>query len=220
MDVSGSTNIYQSSNTAQTGTAKKNLGKDDFLKLFVTQLRAQDPLKPMDSSEFTSQLAQFSSLEQLTNINTGLTNMLAYQNSMQNTMAVSLIGQKVKVSGNSVTLNGQADIRYSLPADAAKVAISIYDKSGALVKQQEVSAQTSGEHGFIWDGKDKNGAACAPGGYTFAIDAVDGAGQALSATTLTYGTVTGVSFENNVTYLSIDGTTKVTLGDIQAIGGV
>jgi len=220
MDVTSSTSAYQSSNKAQTGPAIKSLGKDDFLKLFVTQLRAQDPMKPMDSSQFTSQLAQFSSLEQLANLNTGIQNMLAYQNSMQNTMAAGLIGQKVKVDGNAVTLNGQADIRYTLPTDAATVTVSIKDGSGAVVRQAQVSAQTAGDHSFLWDGKGQNGAACAPGQYTFTVEAATAAGQAITAKTLTYGTVTGISFENNITYLTIDGATKVTLGDIHAIGGV
>jgi len=222
MDVTSTgTTAYQSSSKTQTGSAIKSLGKDDFLKLFVTQLRAQDPLKPMDSSQFTSQLAQFSSLEQLTNLNTGLQSMLAYQTSMQNTMAVNLIGQKVKVDGNEVLLNGtQADIRYTLPSDAATVTISIKDGSGAVVRQAQASAQAAGDQSFVWDGKDQNGAACAPGQYTFTVDAATASGQAITAKTLTYGTVTGISFENNITYLTIDGATKVTLGDIQAIGGV
>lgn len=78
---------------ASTGKA---LGKDEFLKLFVNQLKYQDPLKPMDSSEFTAQLAQFSSLEQLFNINSGLQNLLSFQSSLNNGMVTGFIGKNVR----------------------------------------------------------------------------------------------------------------------------
>jgi flagellar basal-body rod modification protein FlgD len=220
MDVSSTTNALQASNKQQTGTAVKSLGKEDFLRLLTAQLRAQNPLNPMDSTGFTAQLAQFSSLEQLANVNTQLTNMASSQTSLQNTMATSLIGKRVKVAGNTVQLNGQADMHYSLPRDAAKVTVSIYDATGTLVQQKNLSGQAAGEHNILWDGKDKNGSTRPAGQYLFTVDAVDGSGQALSATPLTYGTVTSVGFENNTTYLSIDGTRKVRLGDIQEIGGV
>jgi flagellar basal-body rod modification protein FlgD len=220
MDITSTASTLQASNKQQSGAAVKSLGKEDFLKLLTTQLRAQNPLKPMDSTAFTAQLAQFSSLEQLTNINSQLKNMASSQTSLQNTTAVSLIGKRVKVAGNTTQLNGQADLNYTLAGDAAKVTISIYDATGSLVQQKDLIGQSAGEHNFLWDGKDKNGSMRPAGQYLFSIDAVDGLGKSLGATTLSSGTVTGVSFENNMTYLSIDGKTKVGLGDIREIGGV
>ena len=219
MDIAGitSTNTNQSSAAA---TGKNIVSKDEFLKLLTAQLKAQNPLNPMDSTGFTAQLAQFSSLEQLTNINSGLKDMLSSQTSLQNTMTTSLIGKKVKVAGNTVHLNGQANMQYSLPGDAAKVTVSIFDTTGSLVRQQDISGQSAGEHSVVWDGKDKNGAVSPSGQYSFSIDAVDGTGKALTAVPLSYGTVTSVAFENNLTYLSIDGTKLVQLGDILEIGGV
>ena len=86
--------------TAQTpAEAVKTLGKDDFLKLFITQLQAQDPLKPMDGTEFTAQMAQFSSLEQLSNMSSGIDKLLLFQGSLQNTLTTGLIGKQVKVAG-------------------------------------------------------------------------------------------------------------------------
>ncbi len=75
--------------------AGKTLGKEEFLKLFTNQLKYQDPLKPMESTEFTAQLAQFSSLEQLFNINNGLEQMLSFQGSMNNGMTAGFIGRSV-----------------------------------------------------------------------------------------------------------------------------
>jgi flagellar basal-body rod modification protein FlgD len=78
-----------------TGPAKE-LGKDDFLRLFVYQLQNQDPLNPMESAEFTAELARFSSLEQLYNLNDNMEGMLAYQNSLNNGMSSNIIGKNIK----------------------------------------------------------------------------------------------------------------------------
>ena len=82
--------------------AGKTMGKDEFLKLFTNQLKNQDPMKPMDSSAFTAQLAQFSSLEQLFNINNGLEQLLSFQSSLNNSMVAGFIGKTV-VAQDGVT---------------------------------------------------------------------------------------------------------------------
>lgn len=82
---------------------QKTLGQDDFLKLFVTQMKYQNPLNPMDSTQFTAQLAQFSSLEQLTNISGQLKDLTVYQNSLNNTLTTSFIGRKVTFTGAGQT---------------------------------------------------------------------------------------------------------------------
>lgn len=95
MDATAVNNANAAATSVSNAASKNTVTKDEFLKLFVTQLKNQDPLNPMDSTGFTTQLAQFSSLEQLTNINGGITSLLAYQNSQQNASAANLIGRKV-----------------------------------------------------------------------------------------------------------------------------
>jgi flagellar basal-body rod modification protein FlgD len=215
MDV---TTILNSTNgSAQTSTATKTVDKNDFLKLFVTQLQYQNPLSPMDSTGFTSQLAQFSSLEQLTNINAAMSNLTAYQNSMQNTLAAGLIGKTIKVSGNQVSLAGTAALNYSLTGAAAQTKISIYDSTGKCVRQADLGNRNAGAATYTWDGKDSLGNTLPDGAYTFSVDALDTSGAKVCATTLTYGVVTGIVFENNATYLMVDGKLKVRPGDIQEI---
>jgi flagellar basal-body rod modification protein FlgD len=102
MDMTGIASTYTTASSTAAPAAKKELGKEDFLQLFTAQLRAQNPLKPMDSTEFTSQMAQFSSLEQLTNINTNLNNLLLFQNSLQNVSATNMIGKRVTLANNEV----------------------------------------------------------------------------------------------------------------------
>jgi flagellar basal-body rod modification protein FlgD len=102
MDVSASNNATTTSNARQTAT-QKTVGKDEFLRLFVTQLKYQDPLSPMDSAGFTTQLAQFSSLEQLTNLNSGMNSLLLSQNSLQNALSANLIGKQVGYLGKDAS---------------------------------------------------------------------------------------------------------------------
>ncbi|MBW1702547.1 MAG: flagellar hook assembly protein FlgD, partial [Deltaproteobacteria bacterium] len=94
-----------SMNNSQLSTpGDSTLGKDAFLNLLVTQLRHQDPLSPMESTQFTAQLAQFSSLEQLSSVNENLGILRIYQASINNSQAVGFIGKTVKASGDSVYL--------------------------------------------------------------------------------------------------------------------
>jgi len=101
-------NTTTTSNTSTTSASAKNaIDKNTFLKLFCTQLQYQDPLNPMDAAAFTTQLAQFSSLEQLTNVNTNLSNLTTAQNSLLLGTSASLIGKTVTLKdGSSGTVNG------------------------------------------------------------------------------------------------------------------
>ncbi len=132
---------------------RKTLGKEDFLNLLLKQLSYQDPLNPMDSAEFTVQLTQFSSLEELNNINDTLNEVLLFQQSMQNTTISNLIGKTVKVSGNTTYLNDTADISYELLDEASSVKISIFNESGKLVRSEDIGPQTAGDNSYLWDGK-------------------------------------------------------------------
>lgn len=216
MAISTLDNVY---NSPQSASPDRTLGKDDFLKLFTMQLRYQDPLNPLNNSEFTSQLAQFSSLEQLDNINTQLKDLLLYQNSLQNTLTSDLIGRKVRISGNEVYLKGNAEIGYTLPKDVSKVQISVYNSSGDLVKAVEMGQQTSGEQSYVWDGTDGNGNPLPEGQYTFHVEALDASGNPVDVSTTVYGTVTGITFDNNTTYLIVDERLRIQLSDIKEIKG-
>ncbi|MBI5575063.1 MAG: flagellar biosynthesis protein FlgD [Deltaproteobacteria bacterium] len=107
MALTGLINATAASTAAANSATKNTVSKDDFLKLFVTQLQKQDPMNPMDSTAFTAQLAQFSSLEQLTNISDALDTVLRYQGSLQNTLDATLIGKQV---GYGATDSSGADI--------------------------------------------------------------------------------------------------------------
>ena len=193
----------------------KELDRDAFLNLLITQLQNQDPLNPTDSTEFTAQLAQFSSLEQLGNVNANLELLQNFQASINNSQAVSLIGKEIITNGNSLTLvDGQpAGCGFKLEGDASVVVVSIYDDTGEFIKSFESQNLTAGQHTLHWDGTDQNGSPAVSGNYTFEVLAADDHGNNIQAATFSSGTVNRVTYENNTTYL-IAGSQKVALGDV------
>ena len=193
----------------------KELDKDAFLSLLITQLQNQDPLNPTDSVEFTAQLAQFSSLEQLGNVNENLKQLQNFQASINNSQAVSLIGKEITTNGNSLSLaDGQpAGCDFKLDGGASLVVVSIYDDTGDFVTSFESQNLSAGQHTLYWDGIDKNGNSAAPGNYTFEVMAADADGNNIKTATFYSGSVEKVVFENNTTYL-ISGGQKMALGDV------
>ncbi len=215
MDIS---TIGSLSNASTNSVGAKALGKQDFLNLLLKQLNYQDPMNPMDSTEFTTQLSQFSSLEELTNINSTLSDVLAFQQSMQNASVANLVGKTVKVEGNTAYLSDKAELNYELSGEASTVEISIYDGSGRLLRNENIGARSEGDQKYTWDGKDSSGNKLPQGAYTFVVEAKDISGNPVPALSISSGTVTEVLFEKGLTYIMLNGSTKINLSDIKSIG--
>jgi flagellar basal-body rod modification protein FlgD len=170
--------------------------------MLVAQLKNQNPLNPMDGTGFAAQLAQFSSLEQLTNMNEGIKSLGLYQMSMTNTQAVSLLGREVTVNqGNTLSADGPSvDLTYDLAGDAKQVTLIIYDQQGNFVKTIEKTDQKSGVNTMTWNRGD------APAGqYSFKVTAKDASGNDVSVATKMTGKVTGVHFKDKTIYLTVNG---------------
>jgi len=197
------------------GESSTAMGKDDFLTLLITQLQNQDPLNPADSTEYTAQLAQFSSLEQLSNVNANLEYMQLYQASINNAQAVSFIGKEIIALGDEIQVEqGQAEAcRFELSGDASGVVVNIYDAGGKLVKAIEQGGMDAGRQTVAWDGTDQNGNTVADGNYTFEVMAVDAADQDVAAVTYSSGLVEGVTFIEGRTYFLV-GNQKIPISDI------
>ncbi len=204
------------SQATQTSESKQSVvGKEQFLHLLVTQLQNQDPLNPADSTEFTAQLATFSSLEELQNINTTLEGVSTSQTILTNSQAVDYIGKKIQALGDQLYLaDGEADpIEFNIHDDAAGVYIKIYNQYGEFVQDLELGAMSAGQHSVEWDGLDHNGDTAADGSYRFEAMAVDQNGDATSITSFTTGTVSGVYYKNGVAYL-VTADQEIPLGSV------
>ena len=206
---------------ARTGVASADnsvLGKDDFLLLLVEQMKAQDPLNPQDPSEFTAQLAQFSSLEQLFNLGSSLQDLTLLSASMNNTSAANFIGREVVTDGSQIAVAGgrASGLRYDLGAEASSVTIHIEDRFGNTVKSISLGPAPKGESRFEWDGVLDNGNPAEDGIYSARVEAVDGAGQSILAQTYRTGLVTGIHFENGITLLEMDGQ-RIPIADIRSV---
>ncbi|MGD8344179.1 MAG: flagellar hook capping FlgD N-terminal domain-containing protein [Desulfobacterales bacterium] len=197
------TPIDPNAGTAQSSASVKILGKDDFLNMLIAQLQHQDPLNPADSTEFTAQLAQFSSLEQLSNIHESLENMEQFQASLTHSQAVSYIGKEITAAGSGLHLrDGQtAACHFELEANAAMTAVSIYDATGGFVNSFEAGPLGPGRQSVMWDGTDFNGNQMPAGAYSFEIQAVDASNENIAVRPLMSATVTGVSFKDKTAYL-------------------
>jgi flagellar basal-body rod modification protein FlgD len=215
METNALASITGSGKSSAAAAASKTMGKDAFLTLLIAQLQHQDPLKPADSTEFTAQLAQFSSLEQLSNVNDNLNALKLYQVSSNNAQAVSFIGKNIVSKGKTllVTAGQPAVCEFELGADAKRVVVSIYDASGHFVKDIQTTGIQAGKQSLTWDGKDRNGNKVTDGSYSFEVQAEGAKGESVDVTTYSKGTVTGVTFEDGDTYLIV-GRGKVAIGDV------
>ncbi|MBN1635922.1 MAG: flagellar hook assembly protein FlgD [Deltaproteobacteria bacterium] len=203
----------------QETTGADELGKDQFFKLLVTQLQYQDPLNPVENTEFTAQLAQFTSLELLDNMSTNMEQLGQLQGSINNIQALTFLGKQVSASGNIVDYAGdEVGIDFELEGDASEVAVHIFTDSGSLVKTIDVGTTAQGDVRCTWDGTDSSNHPVASGRYTYKVEAVDQEGYNVGATTYATGTVTGVRYDNGITYLII-GDKEVTISEVDKIIG-
>lgn len=181
---------------------------DDFLMLLTTQLQHQDPLDPLDSNDFTSQLVQFSGVEQAIAQNARLDTLIAVMKGSQVADAVSFIGKTVEVVGDAVALKdgSVAQINYTLTSPANATTIVVSDSTGKVIRTV-AGDNTVGAHQFEWDGADNNGNAQPEGIYTIKVSAADSKGETFTLNTTVPGVVDGVSNEDGVIVLSINGVT-------------
>jgi len=204
-----------SSSAAQGSNA---LGKDQFLKLLMAQLANQDPTAPADSQAFVAQLAQFASVESLNTMSGQLNTLVVAQASANQLSTAGLVGKDVAYQSNGVQLiSGQTTtINATLAGAASSVTAVVKDSSGRTVRTLRQGATPAGPVSIPWDGRDDNGNPLAAGAYTVSLVAADASGKAVTASTSGTGRVTGVSFEDGVPELLVNGG-KVKLADVTEI---
>ena len=221
--VDGVTSIPNNTTDTVSQNSSTNMNKNDFMNLLIAQMKNQDPMSPMDGTQFAAQLAQFSSLEQLQNLNDSMTTSInanyALTQSINNTLSATLIGKGVKISGGNLQNNGQSSVElgYTLPGVASSASLNIFDSNGNLVKSFDNVSNASGDNKLSWDFTDNNGNKLPNGNYTFSVTAKGTDGSNMTADLFKIGTVDGVKFSSTGgTTLTVDGA-DYQLSDISEI---
>jgi flagellar basal-body rod modification protein FlgD len=205
MDISSITGIptvEETSLYAESGS--QEVDKDAFIKMFLAQMKHQDPLNPMDGSEFAAQIAQFSSLEQLYNVNESLESIAAGQQDQTQFQTLSLIGKYVLAEGNNLSLDSEGSVKAGFELDqSSECSVTIYDENGFPVRSLSLGVLDPGRHEFEWDGENASGDRMAEGIYGFEVTAVDSAGNTSSAATHILGKINRISLDGGASTLYV-----------------
>jgi flagellar basal-body rod modification protein FlgD len=193
MDIASTlSSLTGSGATSSTAASKATADYNSFLTLLTAQLKFQDPLAPLDATQFVSQLSQFSSVEQAIVANQKLDQIISSLGANSMMADVGLIGHKVELAGNAVELHdGSASLTYSLAKDAEQAGVIIRDEAGNIVRALAIDP-SAGEHSLTWDGTDNSGSSLPDGIYSFTFGAADADGKVVASTSYVTATVTRV----------------------------
>lgn len=198
---------------------KKELDQYDFMNLLITQLQYQDPMKPMDTYEMASQLAQFSNMQSTLEMAGNMEKLLEYQTSQNNLQLLTLLDSQVEVVGNTLGLSEgvPGGGEYILGENAETCVVEIYDAGGHLVQMVDAGALSSGTYPLDWDGKDARGETVDDGAYTYWVKAYNALGQQLDVDYRVSGKVTGITFDNGTAQLKLDNYVGADVGSVVSV---
>ena len=206
--------------TSAQSASKQTLGMGNFLSLFTTQLKYQDPSSPLQSHELAAQLAQFSTVEQLSALNASMKEVQAYLASISNTQMINLIGKEVVAADSTLRLtDGKISNASYQTAAPANVTLAIYNAEGVLARTLSAGQQAAGEHQVKWDGRNNNGEKLANGNYIYKVEAVGADGNQVETKSTIRGTVYSFRLEDGVPYLTLGGADgiKLPVNEVQEV---
>ncbi len=195
------------------------LGKDSFMTLLLTQMKNQDPTNPLKSHEMAAQLAQFTSLEKLTNIDSSIAGLRKDTEPQNNFQALAFIGKTITTDNSKVDRTSpteQHQMYFNLPGDAPVVRAQVKDGAGTLIRTIEVKGMKAGKNELNWNGLTDEGQSAGTGPYTIAIEAVGSNGRRLHVETKTEGVITGVNFTPQGPQLLV-GKQVVSMAEVKSI---
>jgi flagellar basal-body rod modification protein FlgD len=211
--ASASTGSSASGTTSALGTLSSNFSS--FLNLLTTQLKNQDPSSPMDSNQFTTELVQFSQVEQQINTNTGMTQLIQLTQAGDLTQASGMLGSKVTALSSQLPLqNGSASLNFTAKS-AEPVAIAVYNSAGQQILDSAVNA-TAGTNAWQWNGTDSSGATVPDGAYNVAVIGANSDGTTSALPFTVTGTATGVTSGTNSVSLDL-GALSVPFTSVQSV---
>jgi len=176
---------------------KKTLGKDDFMRIMITQMKFQDPTQPLKADQFAAQLAQYSSVEQLQNINQAVSKLHTQNQPLERLAMTQMIGKTILIDRDRFTHGDESaeTLAFHLPKDAASVHLAILDERGDSVLEKDLGELKSGAQSFYWDGRKANSMPAKSGNYAFRVTAKDGNGSQMQLSPKAQARIFGVSYE-------------------------
>jgi len=216
-------NSYLDSLSASTAAASaaatkssQTIDQSGFLKLLTTQLKTQDPTEPTDNTQMVQQMATFSQVAGITEMNASLKSMLSDVSASRFGDASGWIGRAALISGDVATqaTNGAYAGQITLPSDAKDVAISLVNSSGQTVYSKDLGAKGTGDISWSWDGKDTSGAATTDGALQVIVTAVGTNGKSVSPTNATWNEIQSVKSPATGTTQLITGLGSVSPSDV------
>lgn len=209
---------YKPKNEVFKDGPHNQMGKDEFLKLLTFQLQHQDPMNPMDQSKMTGELAQFSQLEQLSNLNKKFDDANKTKGIEDKFYAASFVGKKVVTTGSTINIKNSGDpgdVLFKLDGDASKVMIRILDEKNNIMGEIWKDGMSEGSHQVTWDGVALDGSPAVKGSYRAQVKAWDNQGNEVFAKTEATGVVQSVTFDEGEPVLTVNGQ-KVYLRDVKS----
>ncbi|MFZ8933111.1 MAG: flagellar hook assembly protein FlgD [Bacteriovoracaceae bacterium] len=195
------------------------LGKSDFLRLLAFQLSNQDPINPMDQKKFAAELAQYSSLEQLTGINDKFEKMDRNAAVENKYFGASFLGKEAITAGSTIMNKGdgsKTEVPFFLPKRAERLMVRIFDKKNQIVQQLNLENVPAGLNSTTWDGIRTDGIDAEKGQFRVQVLAWDESLAPFQAQTKASGTVRGVTFEDGETILKLEDGKKIYLRDVES----
>ena len=169
------TQLGLSRNNTTDKNAKDELGQAEFLELMTTQLKFQDPMKPMENGDFLAQMAQFGTVSGINELNTSFSSMSTALQSNQALQASTMVGRNVLIPGNQSRLSEDGNLRSAVDLESsAQVIVNIKDASGQLIHRMDMGVQQAGLHTIEWNGLNGEGQPASPGMYTVSAEVRQG----------------------------------------------
>lgn len=220
MSTVNSVNSGNAVTSAIANNSVNSLGINDFIQLMTTQLKYQDPTQPQDSTQFVAQLAQFSTVSGVQQMNTSITSLIDQMKSSQALNATSLVGHSVLVKASNMPVSsGQSAYgAIDTPTGATSLNVTVTDSSGQVVRHLTVPVQSGGLSAFVWDGTNDSGTQVAGDNYSFTANATV-AGKSVAATTLLANRIDSVTIDpsTNDLQLNTDSLGTVTMADVRQV---
>jgi flagellar basal-body rod modification protein FlgD len=203
------------SSTSSSALTTLSSNFDDFLQMLMTQLKNQDPTSPLDTNQFTSELVQFSGVEQQINTNSALTQLISLTQSGEMVQASSMMGKTVQLSSSQMPLqDGSASLAFTATT-AGTARITVANSSGTQVYSTTVDT-TVGTNNWTWNGKSTSGVKLADGAYTVSVTDTSSSSSTASLGFTVSGKVTGVVNNSGTLELEL-GSEAVPFSSLQSV---